>query len=208
MPAKPDTAATAAVTDPGPHSLDELNRLIAASKPLVPGATRAVLGEGPLGAAWAFVGEQPGDREDREGRPFVGPAGRLLDEAMEEAGIDRSQVYVTNAVKHFKFVLKGRRRIHSKPAMGEIRHYRGWLMKELDFVAPRVVVALGATALAALAGRAMPLMANRGPTQFENRKGFITVHPSYLLRLRDPEAKAEAYARYLDDLRAIRAMAA
>lgn len=192
---------------PEPRTLDELNRTIAASAPLVPGATRAVLGEGPLGASWAFVGEQPGDCEDREGRPFVGPAGRLLDQAMAEAGIDRSRVYVTNAVKHFKFVLRGKRRIHAKPTVGEIRHYRWWLMKELDFVGPHVVVALGATALTALAGRAMPLMANRGPTRFENRKGFVTVHPSYLLRLRDEETKAEAWERYLEDLRAIRAMA-
>jgi uracil-DNA glycosylase len=93
----------------------------------VPGATRAVLGEGPVGAAWAFVGEQPGDQEDLAGRPFVGPAGQLLDRAMAEAGIDRGQVYVTNAVKHFKFVLKGKKRIHSKPTMGEIKHYRWWL---------------------------------------------------------------------------------
>jgi uracil-DNA glycosylase len=209
MPAKRDPArAVAAMADQEPRSLDALNRIIAASEPLVPGATRAVLGEGRLSAQWAFVGEQPGDQEDRIGRPFVGPAGQLLDRAMQEAGIDRSKVYVTNAVKHFKFVLKGKKRIHSKPTMGEIKHYRWWLTKELDFVSPRVVVALGATAVTALTGKAIPLMANRGPATFENRKGFITVHPSYLLRLPDADAKAEAYSRFLEDLRSIRDMAA
>jgi uracil-DNA glycosylase len=209
MPAKRDPQkAVAAMARQDPGSLEELNRIIAASEPLVPGATRAVLGEGPVGAAWAFIGEQPGDQEDLAGRPFVGPAGQLLDRAMEEAEIDRGRVYVTNAVKHFKFVLKGKKRIHAKPTMGEIKHYRWWLAKELDLVAPRVVVALGATAVTALAGKAMPLMANRGRTSFDNRKGYITVHPSYLLRLPDPAAKAEAYARFVDDLREIRALAA
>lgn len=193
---------------PEPRTLDELNRMITESRPPMAAATRAVLGEGPIGAAWAFVGEQPGDQEDREGRPFVGPAGRLLDQAMAEAGLDRSRIYLTNAVKHFKFVQRGKRRIHATPTVGEIRHYRWWLMKELDLVGPRVVVALGATALTALAGKAMPLMANRGPARFGNRLGFITVHPSWLLRLRDPEAKAEAWERYVADLRAIRVLAA
>jgi DNA polymerase len=103
-----------------PRTLKALNTLIAASKPLVPGATRAVLGEGPIGAAVAFVGEQPGDLEDRQGRPFVGPAGQLLDRAMAEAGLDRQQVYLTNAVKHFKFERRGKRRIHQKPTAGEV----------------------------------------------------------------------------------------
>jgi uracil-DNA glycosylase len=209
VPAKRDpTRAVAAMADQAPASLDALNRIIAASEPLVPGAERAVLGEGPAGAALAFVGEQPGDQEDLQGRPFVGPAGQLFDRALAEAGIDRSGAYVTNSVKHFKFVLKGKKRIHAKPTMGEIKHYRWWLIKELDLVGPRVVVALGATALAALSGRAMPLMASRGPTMFENRPGFVTVHPSFLLRLPDPEARAEAYAGFVSDLRAIRDMAA
>jgi probable DNA metabolism protein len=209
MPAKRDPEkAVAAMARQEPASLEDLNRIIAASEPLVPGATRAVLGEGPIGAPWAFVGEQPGDREDREGRPFVGPAGQLLDRAMEEAGIDRSRVYVTNAVKHFKFVLRGKRRIHAKPTLGEIKHYRWWLMRELDFVAPRVVVALGATAVTALAGRPMPLLANRGPATFDNRRGYITVHPSWLLRLPDAAAQKEAWSRFVEDLRAIRALAA
>ena len=120
----------------GPATLDELNQLIAASEPMVEGGTRAVLGEGPVGAAVAFVGEQPGDQEDLQGRPFVGPAGQLLDRAMAEAGIDRGETYVTNAVKHFKYVQRGKRRLHQRPTTGEVRHYQWWLKRELDFVAP------------------------------------------------------------------------
>src|SRR5215470_11535832 len=128
-----------------PKTLGELNAVIAASQPLVPGATRPVLGEGPVGALIAFVGEQPGDQEDRLGRPFVGPAGILLDRAMTEAGIDRGRVYVTNAVKHFKYEQRGKRRIHQKPTAGEVKHYRWWLDQELRLVDPNLVVALGAT---------------------------------------------------------------
>jgi uracil-DNA glycosylase family protein len=113
--------------DNEPPTLEALNALIVASKPLVPSATRAVLGEGPVGASIAFVGEQPGDQEDRQGRPFVGPAGQLLDRAMSEAGIDRQGVYVTNAVKHFKFEQRGKRRIHQKRTAGEVKRYRWWL---------------------------------------------------------------------------------
>lgn len=209
MPAKRDPQkAVAAMADQRPQTLEELNRIIAASEPLVPGATQAVLGEGPVGAAIAFVGEQPGDQEDLQGRPFVGPAGQLFDLALEEAGIERGASYVTNSVKHFKFELRGKRRLHAKPTMGEIKHYRWWLMNELDFVSPRVTVAMGATALTALAGKALPVGANRGPASFENRRGYVTVHPSYLLRLPDPAAKAEAYAAFVEDLRRARDLAA
>src|SRR5258705_13529108 len=135
-----------------PKSLAALNQLIAAAEPLVKGGTRAVLGEGPLHPDIAFVGEQPGDQEDLAGKPFVGPAGRLLDRAMPEAGIERRRVYVTNAVKHFKFEQRRKRRIHSQPTAGEVKHYRWWLEKELDLVGPRLVVALGATATLSLAG--------------------------------------------------------
>ena len=137
-------------------TLDALNAIIAASRPLVAGATRAVLGEGPAGASIAFVGEQPGDQEDRQGRPFVGPAGQLLDRAMSDAGIDRHSVYLTNAIKHFKFEQRGKRRIHQKPTAGEVKHYRWWLDQELKFVHPKLVVALGATAVLALAGKPLP----------------------------------------------------
>ena len=146
-------AASGAASEP--QSLAELNRQIAAAPPMVEGGTRAVLGEGPVGAAIAFVGEQPGDQEDLAGRPFVGPAGQLLDRALAEAGIDREETYVTNAVKHFKYVQRGKRRLHQRPTAGEVGHYRWWLKRELDFVGPRLVVALGATAVLALAGKAL-----------------------------------------------------
>lgn len=132
-------------------SLEALNEALSANPPLADSG-RIVFGEGPVSAAIAFVGEQPGDEEDRMGRPFVGPAGHLLDRAMAEAGIDRSRVYLTNAVKQFKFIERGKRRIHQKPSMSEVTHYRWWLRRELDLVDPQMVVALGATAALALAG--------------------------------------------------------
>jgi uracil-DNA glycosylase family protein len=190
-----------------PRSLVELNRMIAAAEPLVPGADRAVLGEGPEGAAIAFVGEQPGDQEDLQGRPFVGPAGQLLNRAMAEAGIERGEVYVTNAVKHFKFTQRGKRRIHQKPTAGEVRHYRWWLEQELDFVHPNLVVALGATAVLALAGKPLSVTRYRGEHDFDGRKGYITVHPSFLLRLPDAEAKRRGYEEFLADLKRIRKLA-
>ena len=180
---------------PSSRLLEALNALIAASKPLVKGATRAVLGEGPVGAPVAFVGEQPGDQEDLHGRPFVGPAGQLLDRAMAEAGLDRQRVYVTNAVKHFKFEQRGKRRIHQKPTAGEVKHYRWWLDQELKLVHPKVVVALGATAVLALAGKSLAIGRFRGRAEFNGRPGFITVHPSYLLRIPDRDAKATSLPR-------------
>jgi DNA polymerase len=195
--------AVAAMADQAPESLDALNAIIRRSEPLVPGATQAVLGEGRVGAAIAFVGEQPGDHEDRQGRPFVGPAGQLLSKAMAEAGLVRGDAYLTNAVKHFKFEERGKRRIHQNPTAGEVSHYRWWLERELDFVAPRLVVALGATAVLALAGRAISVTRARGPAEFgKGYAGFITVHPSYLLRLPDG-AKDEAYAAFVQDLRRV-----
>jgi len=199
--------ALAAMADQDPKSLAELNRLIRTSEPLVPGATQAVLGEGPEGAAIAFVGEQPGDQEDLQGRPFVGPAGQLLDRALEQAGVDRSAVYVTNAVKHFKFQLRGKKRIHQKPTVGEVKHYRWWLMKELDFVRPRITVALGSTAVTALAGKPLPVTRHRGPASFDGRPGYITVHPSYLLRIPDAAAKVGAWRDFVADLERIRELA-
>lgn len=200
--------ALAALKQQEPKSLEELNRIIAASEPLVPGATRAVLGEGPLGASIAFVGEQPGDQEDLEGCPFVGPAGQLFDRALVEAGLDRNDAYVTNAVKHFKFERRGKKRIHQKPTMGEIKHYRWWLMKELDFVAPKLVVALGATAATALVGKAVSISALRGEVTFGSVSGYVTVHPSYLLRLPDAEKREAAYKDFVADLTRIRQLLA
>lgn len=182
-------------------TLEIFNAALMASAPLVPGATKAVPGEGPTGATLAFVGEQPGDEEDRIGRPFVGPAGRLFDTALADAGIARERVYVTNAVKHFKFVQRGKRRIHEKPTTAEIVHYRWWLERELDLVQPRLVVALGATAGFALADRKMAVLRERGPISFGNRLGYLSVHPSFLLRLPNETARHEAYERFVADLR-------
>jgi DNA polymerase len=200
-----------AMADQDPKTLAELNAIIRRTEPLVPGATQAVLGEGSVGATLAFVGEQPGDQEDLKGRPFIGPAGQLLSRAMAEAGIDREASYLTNAVKHFKFTLRGKRRIHEKPTAGEVSHYRWWLDRELEFVAPKLVVALGATAVLALTGKSIPITRARGPFRFDRHddrfQGFITVHPSYLLRLPD-EAKEEAYAAFVDDLKRIAALGA
>ena len=197
-------ASLDAMLDQAPANLAELNAIIRAAGPLVPGATQAVVGEGPPNADIVFVGEQPGDEEDIQGRPFVGPAGRLLDRAMGEAGIDRSQVYLTNAVKHFKFEQRGKRRIHQKPTTGEVSHYRWWLLRELELIEPKLVVAMGATAVLALTGKQIPITRARGPAELLERfPGYITVHPSYLLRLPDEEAKAAAYRTFVGDLAAV-----
>lgn len=206
-PAGPERAAgSAAMPQPDFADLAALNAALAAAEPGVTGSRRAVPGEGPVGAAIAFVGEQPGDQEDLAGRPFVGPAGRLLDRALREARIPRGKVYVTNAVKHFKFEPRGKRRIHRKPTAGEVAHYRWWLNRELDLVHPAIVVALGATAVLALAGRAMPVTRARGPADFDGRPGYITVHPSYLLRIPDPATRAQAYGTFVADLKQIRSL--
>ena len=180
----------------------------AASPAPEPGAARAVPGEGPEGAPIVFVGEQPGDEEDRVGRPFVGPAGRLLDRAMAEAGLDRSRAYVTNAVKRFKFVMRGKRRIHQKPTTADITQDRVWLERELELVHPRLVVALGATAGLALAGHRVAVTRERGPLAFGDWPGYLTVHPSYLLRIPDAEGREAAYAAFVADLRAAGDLAA
>jgi uracil-DNA glycosylase family protein len=189
-------------------SIDDLNAIIAAADPLVPGAKYAVLGEGPMRPALAFVGEQPGDREDVEGHPFVGPAGQLLTRAMDEAGIDRAKSYLTNAVKHFKYEQRGKRRLHQKPTAGEVKHYRWWLLKELEIVQPRLVVALGATAALALTGKQLSVIKARGPRTLGEFAGFVTVHPSYLLRIPDAASKTAAYRAFVADLRAARKIAA
>jgi uracil-DNA glycosylase family protein len=190
-----------------PRTLPALNRQMAGAPPMVKGGTRPVLGEGPLNPDIAFVGEQPGDQEDFAGKPFVGPAGHLLNRAMEEAGIERKRVYVTNAVKHFKFEPRGKRRIHSRPNAGEVKHYRWWLEKELDLVRPKLVVALGATATLALAGKPLPVGRNRGPIMLDGRQGFITIHPSFLLRMREAD-KAQAWKDFVADMKHIRKLAA
>ena len=168
-------------------------------------ATQTVFGEGPADARVLFVGEQPGDQEDLKGRPFVGPAGQLFDRALGEAGIDRATVYVTNAVKHFKFEPRGKRRIHQRPDSREVLACRPWLEGELAAVQAQTVVALGATAAQSLMGRTVTIGRERGRFQPypPDRHLFVTVHPSFLLRVPDERAQAMEYRRFVDELRLI-----
>lgn len=178
--------------------------------PLWKDATQTVFGEGPQHASLMLVGEQPGDKEDLAGRPFVGPAGMLLDRALEQAGIARNEVYVTNAVKHFKFVPRGKIRLHQKPNTSEIRACRQWYERELGSVKPDLVVAMGATAAQSVFGKIMPINKNRGRLidLDDGTRALVTVHPSYLLRLPDADAKAREYQRFVDDLRLAAELAA
>jgi uracil-DNA glycosylase len=178
--------------------------------PLWRNATQTVFGEGRESARIMLVGEQPGDQEDITGRPFVGPAGRLLDRALEQAGVDRRSTYVTNAVKHFKFEPRGKRRIHKKPNKMEIAACRQWLERELRAIQPEVVVALGATAARAIFGRTTAVGKNRSriiPAErartFANAAILVTVHPSYLLRVPDQD-RATAYDDFVADLKLLR----
>jgi DNA polymerase len=170
--------------------------------PLYKNATQVVPGEGPAHARIMMVGEQPGDKEDLAGKPFVGPAGRMLDQAIVEAGIDRKQVFVTNAVKHFKFEPRGKRRLHKRPNAHEIDRCHWWLDIEKALVKPQIVVALGATALRSIAGKPLSISKVRGrflPMATGGR--FIaTIHPSYLLRIRDDADKRKQYAMFVEDL--------
>jgi uracil-DNA glycosylase family protein len=181
--------------------LDELRRAAAGCRgcDLYANATQTVFGEGPAHARYMLVGEEPGDQEDRRGEPFVGPAGRVLDRALGEAGIERDEVYLTNAVKHFSFTLKGKRRIHQKPTAAEIEACHPWLDAELAVVRPRVVVVLGATAARALLGRSFRVTRQRGePVPLGEAVAVATVHPSAVLRAPDRD---EAYAGFLADLK-------
>jgi DNA polymerase len=173
--------------------------------PLYKHATQTVFGEGPAHARLVFVGEQPGDQEDLQGKPFVGPAGQMFDRALAEADIDRKLVYVTNAVKHFKFEPRGKRRIHKKPNNVEIDACRWWLDNEIRLLKPQLVVALGATAARALTGRDTPIGRSRGRlmTLRDGLDGFITVHPSFLLRVPDEAAKEREYAHFVADLKLV-----
>lgn len=154
-------------------------------------------------ATQTVVGEQPGDKEDLAGRPFVGPAGQILDRALEQAGIERKKVYVTNAVKHFKFVQRGKIRLHQKPNTSEIRACRPWYERELSAIKPALVVAMGATAAQSVFGKTMPINKNRSRVieLADGTRALVTVHPSYLLRLPDADAKALEYQRFVDDFR-------
>jgi probable DNA metabolism protein len=176
--------------------------------PLYGPATQTVFGEGPSDAPVMFVGEQPGDQEDTIGRPFVGPAGQMMDHAMEEAGIDRRTVYVTNAVKHFKFTQRGKRRIHQTPEVPEIQACGFWLDVERSHVRPRLLVLMGGSAARAVMGRAVTISRERGRRIDlpDGQAAFVTVHPSYLLRIPDKAAKAREYEAFVRDLRAIGAL--
>ena len=170
--------------------------------PLYKNATQTVFGEGRQTARIMLVGEQPGDKEDLAGKPFVGPAGQMLDRALEEAGIDRSKVYVTNAVKHFKFVPRGKIRLHQKPNTPEIKACRQWYERELAAIKPELVVAMGATAAQSVFGKITPINKTRGRLiELDDTRALVTVHPSYLLRLPDAEARAHEYRRFVDDLK-------
>ena len=166
-------------------------------------ATQTVFGEGPADARMLFVGEQPGDQEDLAGRPFVGPAGQMFDKAIGEAGIDRAAVYVTNAVKHFKFERRGKRRIHSKPDAGEIQACRWWYEQERLLVKPEMTVALGATAARQMLGKLVTIRATRGRAieLAEGGLGWVTIHPSFLLRMPDRSRAADEFAAFVEDLK-------
>jgi uracil-DNA glycosylase family protein len=167
-------------------------------------ATQAVTGEGPPDARLMLVGEQPGDNEDLKGRAFIGPAGAMLDKALLEAGADRTQLYITNAVKHFKHEPRGKRRLHKTPDRSEISACRWWIDNERRLVKPRVILALGASAALSVIGKPTPILKTRGQRiQLEDQaQAMVTFHPSALLRMPDPKAKAEAYDMFVEDLRA------
>jgi DNA polymerase len=191
---------------PDIHSLTTLRDAEAACTrcPLYRNATQVVPGEGPKHAQVMLVGEQPGDQEDRQGHPFVGPAGRVLDRAIADAGIDRKEVFVTNAVKHFKFEPRGKRRLHKRPNAGEVDACRWWLDRERKIIKPRVIVALGATAARGLLGRTVTISSVRGDVldaADDDSRVIVTIHPSYLLRLRDDASKEREYKGFVDDLR-------
>ena len=210
MTCKPTAPAAEISPDVAAADLETLREEAAACRacPLWKDATQTVFGEGPDHAPLMLVGEQPGDKEDLAGHPFVGPAGQMLDRALQEAGIDRSKVYVTNAVKHFKFVPRGKIRLHQKPATPEIKACRQWYERELATVRPALVVALGATAAQSVFGKITPVTKNRGHVvdlpegpNIIATKAMVTVHPSYLLRLPDADAKAREYELFVKDLK-------
>jgi uracil-DNA glycosylase len=182
-----------------------IEALVCRRCPLGEPATQTVFGEGPSDAALLFIGEQPGDQEDIIGRPFVGPAGQLLDRALEEAHIDRRRIYITNAVKHFKFVLRGKRRIHQPPEAPEILACKLWLDAERVRLQPRLTVLMGATAARSVLARPVTIGRERGrPFPLaDGGRAFITVHPSYLLRVPDEESKAREYERFVAELREV-----
>lgn len=195
MPERPDPRIT---------TLDALKAATMACRecPIGEFATQSVIGEGRLKPRLMLVGEQPGDQEDLQGHPFVGPAGKLLARALEAAGISREQTFVSNAVKHFKFELRGKRRIHKSPTQREIAACHHWLEDEIALVRPTALCALGASAARSLMGRAVPVLANRGQwlPRPDGLEVLVTLHPSALLRV-DPESRDAAFETFVEDLR-------
>jgi uracil-DNA glycosylase family protein len=189
---------------PATHALAELRAAAASCTgcDLYKNATQTVFGEGPVTSMLMLVGEQPGDQEDKQGQVFVGPAGNLLDRALEAAGITRNKVYVTNAVKHFKWSPRGKRRIHETPRASEIRACRPWLEAEVSALQPRLVVCLGSVAVASVLGSGYKVLAQRGQI-VEGAFGpsLITVHPSSIIRVEDPDERAVALALFVQDLK-------
>ena len=206
MTGAPDQRGSAWPLVPDDPTLDDLVAAAAGCRAcdLWKTGTQTVFGEGPAEAVVMFVGEQPGDQEDLAGKPFVGPAGRLLDKAMVDAGIDRSQAYVTNAVKHFKWEPRGKRRIHAKPSWSEVAACRPWLDAEIELVRPRVVVCLGATAAQALLGKQFRVSRQRGELVPSPLAEYVTatVHPSSILRARDEDRELQL-AEFVADLRRV-----
>ena len=206
-PRPPRAVPEGSAPEPVDDSLAALRDAAAGCKrcPLWKPATQTVFGEGPANARVLVVGEQPGNDEDLAGRPFVGPAGRMFDKALEELGIDRGRVYVTNAVKHFKFERRGKVRLHRSPDPGEQRACRVWLEGELARIRPDVVVCLGAIAARNVLGNKFKLMQQRGTWQAlpDGTRAIATVHPSWVLRQRDSESRAEAYRSFVTDLAAL-----
>lgn len=165
-------------------------------------ATQVVFGEGPVGASLMFVGEQPGDKEDISGHPFVGPAGHIFDQALAQSGINRSDVYVTNAVKHFKHEQRGKRRLHKSPNRGEVQACRWWLDRELTLIKPRLLVALGVTAAHELLGKPVVLSRSRGQVlSFSGHRLTMTMHPSAILRLKNEADRQSAFDSFVADIR-------
>jgi DNA polymerase len=210
MRRSPDPAAWLEAVQRGDATIEEVRRAADGCRacPLWARGTQTVFGEGPRRPRVLLVGEQPGDREDLEGRPFVGPAGRLLDQSLAAAGLDRTRVWVTNAVKHFKWVARGKRRIHEKPNAREVRACRPWFEAEIAALAPEVIVCLGATAAKAILGPSFRVTQQRGellPSPLAKHV-MATVHPSSLLRAPDAETRRRETARFVADLERVAKM--
>ncbi len=207
MPRDQSTTISAADFLPERRTLPSLVKAAAHCEgcPLFARATQTVFGEGPADARVIMIGEQPGDQEDVQGKPFVGPAGKLLDRAMGDAGLDRGNVYVTNAVKHFKWTPRGKRRLHSKPTAREVNACRPWLEAEFDAIEPEFLVCLGATAAQSLLGRTFRITHQRGRFVQSDWAAWTmaTYHPSALLRAPDEESREQMYAELVHDLRLI-----